>query len=147
MTPLAQGYYMRWLSSDPWRVCEEVTLAHIVGSTKARLTHELLYVDSDGVEHYTGAGLLTDGGSKPRWSWLWFGHPYDPRFLRAYVTHDGACDRARWVFKMDADRGRLLRLHADRTFRNGVLWLGAGWWRAASYYRAVRCGAWWEMGG
>jgi hypothetical protein len=146
MTALAQGYYQRPGAGCDWSLCTEVGLAHIVGSKRCRTLHDLLYIDAAGAEHLAVAGTETDGGSKPRWSWLLFGHPYDPRYLRAYVVHDAACEAARRVYAMDLARGRALRLHADRTFREGVRHLGGSAWRAASYYRAVRAGAWWEMG-
>jgi hypothetical protein len=162
--PLSQGYYQRAGAGHDWALCAEVQLAHVVSSKRGRSLHDLLYIDAAGAEHLAAAGTETDGGSKPRWSWLLFGHPYDPRYLRAYVIHDAAVEAARRVYQMDVARGRALRLHADRTFREGVLWIGlqhaaqlptkakrrraraAARARAASYYRAVRAGAWWEMG-
>ena len=146
MTPLPQGYYMRRAEADAWEPCAEVALAHIVGRDECRTIHDILYIDAAGGEHLAGAGTITDGGSKPRWTWAIFGHPFDRHYLRAYVVHDAECDAAWHIYGIDRDRGRLLRLHADRTFRRGVRWLGAGPWRAASYYRAVRVGAWWQMG-
>jgi len=162
--PLTQGYYQRPDAGHDWAVCAEVGLAHGVGSRVCRTLEDLLYIDAGGAEHLAARGTLTDGGSKPRWTWIVFGHPFDKLYLRAYVVHDAACEAALRVYAMDVARGRELRLHADRTFREGVLWIGMqaaaekpkkkrkraerlARARAASYYRAVRCGAWWEMGG
>lgn len=140
---MTQGYYETDGSGD-WRPLAQVHLAHVVNDGSV-LLRAVLYVDAAGCEHIAPVGMSTDGGSKPKWSWTFFGHPYDPHYLPAYVIHDAGCECAMRVYQMDRERGRYLRLHADRTFREGVLHLGASRWRAASYYRAVRCGAWWSM--
>ena len=146
---MTQGYYEAApdsTASDPWRPLVQVHLAHILGDGSS-LLRSVLYIDEAGGEHLAPVGLLTDGGSKPRWSWAVFGHPYDPHYLPAYVVHDAECEAAHRVAACDPARAAVLRLHADRTFREGVLHLGASRWRAASYYRAVRFGAWFAARG
>ena len=140
---LPQGYYEAD-DAGAWQPLKQVQLAHVIGDG-AVVLRSMLYIDAAGGQHLAPVGLATDGGSKPKLSWAVFGHPYDPHYLPAYVIHDAGCEAALRVFQMDKARGRELRLHADRTFREGVLHLGASRWRAASYYRAVRCGAWWAM--
>ena len=171
---LAQGYYEDASTVSgirAWRPLRGVGLNHGADEDgpDCLLTRAVMYVDEQGGKHIAERGEHTDGGSKPRLTWVLFGHPYDVRFLRCYVVHDAENKAAVRAARIAAARGWELRAQADITFREGVTFRGrelvrkarvdagrkdpdafswterlAVWNRAAAYYRAVRANAWWE---
>lgn len=73
------------------------------------------------------AGYCFDGASIPPALWSVIGHPFVPQFVRAALVHDYA-----YTVKP------VERKAADVAFRDLLVNDGAGEWRAALMYRAVR---------
>ena len=105
-------------------------------------------VDSRGGINDTSAGFESDGGSKPSWSWLFIGHPFD-RHFPAYYDHDSEYDKIRRADLTWRER-RSRRKVADWRFRDMMRWLdeqhGIGsWWerfKKRGKYRTVRLFGW-----
>ena len=78
-------------------------------------------VDSRGNVNDTPAGFECDGGSKPTWSWLFVGHPFD-RHFPAYFDHDSEYDQIREA-DLTRRKRRKARKLSDWRFRDGMRWL------------------------
>ena len=148
-----QGYYVR--RHGEWRPLDSVRLAHTIGpvTDDATLLESIVYIGAKGDCAIARAGMKTDGGSKPWWSWILVGHPWED-YLPCYVVHDSECDAARFLLEteaIDVDLARAMRKKADRRFLEGMRWLSTqsasgarGWWGRIArrlQYRAVRCNA------
>jgi len=69
-------------------------LEHIVGTKLFRLHRSFKYKSIE-----VPKGYITDGGTKPWFSWVFVGTPYDEA-LECYVIHDFMCDNPdRWTRK------------------------------------------------
>jgi len=154
-----QGYYIKRGFAE-WAPLDAVPVAHIIKPGRrqlARLEADVLYVGRMGSRSMARAGMIYDGGSKPRWSWLFAGHPWG-EYLPSYTIHDADCQTIRHLFDSGAithAEAHLMRRKADRRFLEGLRWLarhklaqGGAWarWLARAKYRAVRCHAWATIG-
>ena len=118
-----------------------VNLKHLPKSKFAILQNDLTYTSRRGRKHTAHRGMMTDGGTKPRFLWRLMGQPFDDLLL-AYVIHDKYCKMA-WDVARSGNYWLAcnIRDDADALFREMVEHLGAGRVEAASYYRGVRTGA------
>ena len=119
-----------------------VRLEHIPGSRLAILLHDLRYWDRQGRCTLVPNGFPTDGGTKPRWVWMWLGHPYKSCWLAAYVIHDWWCDQAREMAAIDRPEAVKIRLEGDLLFNECLAFLGANRASRRAHWIGVRAGAW-----
>ena len=83
------------------------------------------------------AGRKTDLGSKPRFSWLFVGHPLDEG-AQAYVVHDELMEHpANGLAEGAKPRSRR---RCDQIFLEALKVLGVSWWKRSTMYFAVRVG-------
>lgn len=75
---LVDGYWVRSI---------DVPVEHIASSGTAVLLASLAFVRKDGSVSEAPMFFKFDGGSKPRGTWLVFGHPFG-EYLFAYAIHD-----------------------------------------------------------
>ena len=115
-----------------------VAVRHDDAGEEAELLEVVVYMDSDKNIHIAYPGLFTDGRSGECFYYV-IGTPYKTKYLRAYIIHDWYCAKAKLLPL--AERARL-RLACDKQLRDETLKaLGAGWWRRAWTYIAVRAHA------
>ena len=127
----------------PWPAA--IRIDHIPHQRYGVLLSAPTWIDKDGVEWPPLIGGPCDGGSIPRLFWRLIGHPYNPRYLAAYASHDSDCERARIIYETgDLTAGYDYRLATDRRFYDQLRWLGASRPYAAAKYRAVRLNADWN---
>jgi len=125
-----------------------VGLRHYFDRAECELLFDLTWTDYDGSRTTARAGMLTDGGSKTRFSWRVAGHPFQHKTLAAYVIHDAECDAARALWNAGlAETARAARLAADERFGRMLRFLGESRAMAAVKVRAVRLQALWTMRG
>ena len=113
-----------------------------------RSTYAVRSVDSLGNINDTPPAFECDGGSKPWWSWLFVGHPFD-RHFPAYFDHDSEYDKIREADLTRRQRRKARKL-ADWRFLDGMRWLDnqhgitSRRERAKKHikYRAVRAMGW-----
>ena len=103
----------------------------------AKLLEPFSYVDTGGRVHTATAGMITDGGSVPRFFWRLIGSPFT-RCLPAYIIHDWYCERAADLAGQAAND---LRRQADRLFAEMLAYLGVSRLKRAMMYAGVRLGA------
>ena len=72
-------------------------------------------------------GFITDGGSIPRFFWLFIGHPLEGEYIDRYAEHDH-----------DYQTGRIPRKEADIKLRDGLKADGMGYFKRYTIYYAVR---------
>lgn len=100
-------------------------MEHITGTRLFKLCELFSYNDI-----VAPAGFVTDGGSKPKFSWILVGHPYD-ECIEAYVIHD-------WMVK---NPDKYTRKEADDTFMEIMIRLGVvPLWKIDMMWRAVSLG-------
>jgi len=119
-----------------------IHLDHHVGEQKATLTRSFWYVDKDGVTYTAHAGLLTDGGSIPRFFYRLIGPPYASPYLAAYIVHDAICANSEHLARDgDLKDAQMLRKEADELFYEMLRYLGCPLIKAKAMYRGVRIGS------
>lgn len=93
-----------------------------------QLTHDLIYIDSDGNEHCVAKDSVTDFASVPTpLQWL---VPRTGTHSKAAVVHDALWCRA--------NKGTLDRRVADEVFLDALVSLGVPWLRRRMMWAAVR---------
>ena len=108
----------------------------------AYLLQDVKYVDSHGDTYTAHAGLITDGGSIPRFFWRVAGSPFT-YYLLAYLIHD---DLRKAADKLtDAEARHRARKKADLLFGEMLYWIDrfcryidVPAWKRYSMYCAVR---------
>ena len=145
MTTVATGFNtnpileMLYLQSEQWTVAPKY-----LDGRHAILLNEVTFTDSIGHVHRAFPGLITDGGSVPRFFWRVIGSPFT-FCLIAYLIHDEECQEARDI---GGPLGQKMRERADITFVEMLEWIDANierinvdWWKRRVMYRGVRVGA------
>ena len=105
---------------------------------RMRLLCNFHYTDKAGMVHTAREGLVTDGGSIPRFFWRLIGSPYTSPARFAYLIHDQMCADSR---EIGGDAGVQLRRVADTLFAEMLERLGIARWRVTAMFRAVRFSA------
>ena len=100
-----------------------------------RLYRDFSYTDTIGREHMAHKGMITDGGSIPRFLWRLIGSPFTGVARPAYIIHDKYCYKANDL--EGAERAEL-RLSADKLLLEILEYLGVKKWRLKTIYTAVR---------
>ena len=85
-------------------------------------------------------GMITDGGSIPRFFWRVIGSPWCGKHRRAVVLHDGAYSGYLRVFEGDTRLPALTRVEADRLLDDLNAACGVAPVRRRAIYAGVRVG-------
>jgi len=75
------------------------------------------------------SGTISDGASVPRFAWSLGISPFDGDYFDAAVLHD-------FIYR-DTETP-FTRKQADRIFLAAMVWLGVGFWKRQTVFRAVR---------
>lgn len=114
---------------------------HLFDGRRAILKRDFHYYNDR--THTAHQGLITDGGSIPRFWWRTIGSPFT-YYIHAFLIHDEYCQRARAIKEKRARKE--LRLKADLLLDEMLHWLGCGKIKRKLIYRAVRIGAAFDKG-
>ena len=117
--------------------------SHLFKGRHSILRNNFHYYDKTGARHTAKAGLITDGGSIPRFFWRVVGSPL-VFYLPAYLIHDEYCQRARAI--PDKKKRAQLRLEADQLLDEMLEVLSCPKWKRKVIYAGVRAGARFDKG-
>ena len=111
---------------DVWIRSIDVPVKHLASKKKAILLACLAFVHESGYVSWAPVYLKFDGGSKPKASWLFLGHPFG-EYLFSYGIHDYEWGLI-WSFfragKITARERRKQLKASDRRFREIHLYIG-----------------------
>lgn len=113
-----------------------------------RGSHPFRYVTKAGIIRDTQPDFISDGGTKPWWTWGIVDHPYG-KHLPCYYNHDSDYDKINSMPLSWIERRRK-RKQADREFLESMRWLNKqlgvdSRWQSIvkrGKYRAVRMFGW-----
>jgi hypothetical protein len=123
MINLPQGYYA--LRNGHWEPTIDPNVRILTNSDLIKTLEVIAYVDREGQMHAVPEAFVCDGGSKPNWSWVLFGHPLG-RYLMAYIIHDYDYHTIREGVAnsvIKTDEAIAMRRAADRLFLEGMRWI------------------------
>jgi len=155
MVPMDQGFFIM-SEYARWEPSADVPVRRFSASRYAKLLANVAYRTAAGELLLAHAGLIFDGGSKPRVTWPIFGNPWGA-YLAAYTIHDAECAQIEHLYAEDLPLQELRRLRkqADRHFRESLAWIQCeilkksdSLWESIKNrlkFRAVRLHAWWTL--
>ena len=101
-----------------------------------RVSGEVRYTTDDGDQIIVKQDYLTDGSSKPPWTWILLGHPFaDTREAVMAAIHDALYDTQ--------GAYRFTRQECDWIFFEGLMRFGVNPIKASLCYIGLRIGGWW----
>lgn len=102
----------------------------------ALLEYDFSYIDKNGKRHVAKSGMVTDGGSIPRFFWRAIEDPFGS-CLPAYLIHDQMCEDAN---KLEGVQREKAEKEADELFMEMLETLNVAWIKRRLMYRGVRVG-------
>lgn len=120
---------------------DELDVDMLPDGRNCRLNKDFRYVSATLTIYTALRGLVSDGGSIPRFAWRAVGSPWTGKRRYAYVIHDALCAEYR---KLPRDQWAAKRLQADNLLYEMCIFLGDSRLTAAAVYYGVRVGWYYE---